>query len=84
MTPKNLQMFKDHGCTLKINLQHMLKQAKLNKDYIKTMNFHYLLVLVKELALALVINQASIDTREAKLQLSRTHKLLENEIDLDK
>ena len=81
MIHKNPQMYKDHGYTLKIHLLQQLKKAKPIKDCIKTMNSHYLLGLEKELDFLLVINQVSIDIKEAKLLLLKINRLLESEIE---
>ena len=79
MIHKSLLMFKDHGYTQKIQLLSLLKLVNLINLWNKIMNYRFPLEMVKELDLSSVINQHTIDTREVKLQLSRTNLSLENE-----
>ena len=64
---KNQQMYKEHGCTIKIQQWQRWKQEKLTKLLSRTMRCLYLLVMEREHLGYSVINQGSIDTKEVKL-----------------
>jgi hypothetical protein len=74
-------MFKELGCTQKINLSFLQKRAKPINPLNKIMNFPYLWAMVREQDMNSVHNLGHIDIREI-LPSKRTKSLQENDLGL--
>ena len=72
---KNQQTFRDLGCIPPTLLLLHYKKAKLTRDSRRTMLYHFLSEMVKELNTHSVINQVITDTRDNQISLSLEIKL---------